>query len=113
MQHCASFVGFVMAIFWIYSLANEVIGVLTMVGVVSGLSHEVLGLTLLAWSNSLGDLVGNISLARKGHPKIGISAAFGASLTSKYSLTYCILHHFATNFRSTHRFWIAVHNLSA
>uniref|UniRef100_A0A914UTY7 Sodium/calcium exchanger membrane region domain-containing protein n=1 Tax=Plectus sambesii TaxID=2011161 RepID=A0A914UTY7_9BILA len=76
----SSFAGFLMAVFWIHSLANEVVGVLQMVGVVSGLSHEVLGLTLLAWSNSLGDLVADIAVARRGFPKMGISAAFGGPL---------------------------------
>jgi sodium/potassium/calcium exchanger 6 len=82
-----------MAIFWIYALANEVVGVLQMVGVVSGLSHEVLGLTLLAWSNSLGDLVADIAVARRGFPKMGISAAFGGPLFSNYS--FFDLHQFS------------------
>lgn len=71
-----------MAVFWIYSLANEVVGVLQMIGVESGLPDEVLGLTLLAWSNSLGDLVADIAVARRGYPRMGISAAFGGPLFS-------------------------------
>ncbi|CAG2176767.1 unnamed protein product, partial [Oppiella nova] len=40
------------------------------------LSDAILGLTILAWGNSLGDL----SMARHGYPGIGISACFGGPL---------------------------------
>lgn len=83
LQPLSAFIGFLMAVFWIYRLANEVVGVLQMIGVVSGLPDEVLGLTLLAWSNSLGDLVADIAVARRGYSRMGISAAFGGPLFSK------------------------------
>ncbi len=63
-------------------MANEIIGIVTMIGVVSGVSHEVLGLTLLAWSNSIADLIADIAVARYGSPRIAISAAFGGPLFS-------------------------------
>lgn len=49
-----AYFGFVMAVIWIYCLAREVVNVLRTFGVVLNLSHEILGLTVLAWSNSLG-----------------------------------------------------------
>jgi len=46
------------------------------------LSDMILGLTVMAWGNSIGDLVSNPSLARKGYAGIGVSASFGGPLLS-------------------------------
>ena len=50
--------------FFACSVASEVVSVLDLLGKVSGVDHTVLGLTLLAWGNSLGDLSTNVALAR-------------------------------------------------
>ena len=34
-------------------------------GVLSGVSHTILGLTVLAWGNSVGDLSTDVAMARK------------------------------------------------
>ncbi|CAF3894724.1 unnamed protein product [Rotaria sp. Silwood1] len=74
------FLGFVVSIVWIYSIAHEIINLLTTFGVVFGISNTILGLTFLAWGNSLGDYVSNIASARQGYPNMGISACYGAPL---------------------------------
>jgi solute carrier family 24 (sodium/potassium/calcium exchanger), member 6 len=38
----ASYVGFVLSVAWIYVIANEVVDVVSMIGVMAGVSHEVL-----------------------------------------------------------------------
>jgi sodium/potassium/calcium exchanger 6 len=48
-----------------------------MLGVVSKISFDILGLTLIAWSNSLGDLIADYSVAKKGKSRMAISAAIG------------------------------------
>lgn len=72
-----------MAVLWIYLLAAEVVGIVTMIGSVSGLSDTILGLTLIAWSNSLGDLVNDVTVARQGRPRMAISACIGGPLFSE------------------------------
>lgn len=46
--------GFVVSAVLISAVASEVVSVLHMLGVVLHLSNTVLGLTLLAWGNSIG-----------------------------------------------------------
>lgn len=46
------------------------------IGVVLDLSSAVLGLTFLAWGNSIPDFIANNAMARQGYPRVGISAAY-------------------------------------
>ena len=75
-----SYLGFIVAVVWIYAIANEIVNILQTFGIVFNISNAILGLTLLAWGNSIGDLIANIVMARKGFPRMGISACFGESL---------------------------------
>ncbi|KAI6235635.1 putative sodium/calcium exchanger 7 (Na(+)/Ca(2+)-exchange protein 7) [Aphelenchoides besseyi] len=75
-----SYIGFVSSTAWIFAIAAEVVNVVLMIGIISTVSFDILGLTLIAWSNSLGDLVADISVARRGFPKMAISAAFAGPL---------------------------------
>jgi len=75
-----SFAGFVISIVWIYIIANEVVSLLKAFGVMFGLSDAILGLTVLAWGNSIGDFIADTSMARRGSPRAGFSAAFGGPL---------------------------------
>ncbi|XP_052898565.1 mitochondrial sodium/calcium exchanger protein-like [Anopheles moucheti] len=64
----------------IYVIAQEVVSVLETVGIVLKLSKSVLGLSLLAWGNSVGDLFSNVALARLGYGKMAFAACFGGPL---------------------------------
>ncbi|KAL3423703.1 sodium/calcium exchanger protein [Phlyctema vagabunda] len=74
------FVGFVVAIAWISTIANEVVGVLKAFGVILGISDAILGLTIFAVGNSLGDLVADVTVARLGYPVMALSACFGGPM---------------------------------
>merc|ERR1712154_620642 len=69
--------GFLSAVAWINLAANELVNVLTTLGIVSQIDLAVLGLTVLAWGNSIGDLVADVGVSKKGYPKMGIAAAIG------------------------------------
>ncbi|EGT33636.1 CBN-NCX-7 protein [Caenorhabditis brenneri] len=75
-----SYAGFLMSIAWIYLISSEVVNVVTMLGVISRVSHEVLGLTILAWSNSIGDLIADVSVVKQGYPRMAMAAAIGGPL---------------------------------
>jgi len=40
------------------------------------------GLTLLAWSNSIGDTISNVAIARRGCPRMAISACIAGPMFS-------------------------------
>lgn len=53
-----AFLGFLTSALWINAAATEVVNILRSLGVVFRLSNTVLGLTLLAWGNSIGGDLG-------------------------------------------------------
>ncbi|GJJ75231.1 solute carrier family 24 (sodium/potassium/calcium exchanger), member 6 [Entomortierella parvispora] len=75
-----AFVGFLVAMAWIFLVANEVVGILQALGMILKVSDAILGLTVFAMGNSLGDLVANITIARMGFPRMAFSACFGGPL---------------------------------
>jgi sodium/potassium/calcium exchanger 6 len=72
--------GFIVSIAWISTIANEVVGVLKAIGVILNMSDAILGLTIFAVGNSLGDLVADITVARLGFPVMALSACFGGPM---------------------------------
>ncbi|XP_064620594.1 mitochondrial sodium/calcium exchanger protein-like [Lineus longissimus] len=72
--------GFLVSIVWIYTICSEVLNLLRMFGTVFNISKAILGFTLLAWGNGIADLVANIQSARRGYPRMAISACFGGPL---------------------------------
>ncbi|RMZ82964.1 hypothetical protein DV737_g1771, partial [Chaetothyriales sp. CBS 132003] len=74
------FLGFAVAIAWISTIANEVVGVLKAFGVILDISDAILGLTIFAVGNSCGDLVADITVAKLGYPVMALSACFGGPM---------------------------------
>jgi sodium/potassium/calcium exchanger 6 len=66
------FLGFLIAIAWISTIAGEVVGVLKAIGVIFDISEAILGLTVFAAGNSVGDLVADITVARLGYPVMAL-----------------------------------------
>jgi solute carrier family 24 (sodium/potassium/calcium exchanger), member 6 len=58
--------GFAMGATWIDTLADSLVSLLDFVGIVLRIPGPIVGLTILAWGNSMGDLSANITMARKG-----------------------------------------------
>lgn len=72
--------GFIVSVMWIMTIVDEVVSILQTVGIIVGLSDAILGLTVFAVGNSLGDLVANITIARLGHPVMAVSACFAGPM---------------------------------
>ncbi len=70
---------FIVSISWIMMIAEELVSILTVLGIVSGIDLTILGLTVLAWGNATPDLINNISVARKGYATMAIGASLGGT----------------------------------
>jgi Ca2+/Na+ antiporter len=71
---------FVMCCTWIYALAGELVSCLTAVGTIIGVPPIYMGLTVLAWGNSIGDLFSNISIARKDLGELAMSGCYAGPI---------------------------------
>lgn len=77
---CIAICGFLVAAMWVDVLATELVGVLACLGALLRIDHTVLGLTVLAWGNSMGDLSSNMAMARRGLSNMAITACFAGPL---------------------------------
>lgn len=68
---------FFVAILWIYVAASELVGLLQSLGIAFSIPSVILGATVLAWGNSVSDLVSNIMMASHGAPRMAIAACLG------------------------------------
>jgi Ca2+/Na+ antiporter len=71
---------FFMSVFWIWLVANIMIDLLKIMGLLTGMPTTFLGLTVLAWGNSTGDFMANTSIARKGFVEMAMTGCFASPL---------------------------------
>jgi solute carrier family 24 (sodium/potassium/calcium exchanger), member 6 len=79
-RYILSLAGFVVSIAWISTIAGQVVGALKALAVILNMSHAIMGLTIFAVGNSLGDLVADVTVARLGYPVMALSACFGGPM---------------------------------
>lgn len=67
---------FLMSILWINWISNVLIDLLGLLGLMFGIPSAYLGLTILAWGNSVGDTVANYGVAKRGLARMAIVGCF-------------------------------------
>ncbi|KAJ1975681.1 Mitochondrial sodium/calcium exchanger protein [Dimargaris verticillata] len=75
-----SVMSFIVCVIWIYATANELVALVQTIGVLLDISDRILGATILAWGNSLGDLFADIAMARAGYFYVALTAVFTAPI---------------------------------
>ncbi|KAL0073611.1 Sodium/calcium exchanger protein-domain-containing protein, partial [Phycomyces blakesleeanus] len=88
--------GFIVALHWVFLLVNEMVSMLQALGIIFHISDAIMGLTIFALGNSMGDLVANTAIAEMGFPTMAISACYAGPLLNTVlgvgiSSTYQIL----------------------
>ncbi|KAJ6762776.1 MITOCHONDRIAL SODIUM/CALCIUM EXCHANGER PROTEIN [Salix purpurea] len=73
-------VAFVMSVFWISAVAGELLNCLEAVGILLEVPPSLLGLTVLAWGNSVGDLVADVAVAKAGQPAMAMAGCFAGPM---------------------------------
>eukprot|EP00850_Spirogloea_muscicola_P005485 SM000025S08380 [mRNA] locus=s25:462014:464634:+ [translate_table: standard] len=71
---------FGMSVLWINLIARELLQLLSTIGLVLGISPAILGVTVLAWGNSVGDLVADVTIARAGQPTMAVAGCFAGPM---------------------------------
>lgn len=72
--------GFAIAATWIDTIADNLVNLLDFVGIILKIPAPIVGLTILAWGNSMGDLSANMTMARKGLANMAMTACFAGPL---------------------------------
>ncbi|KAL5648363.1 hypothetical protein ACJX0J_039172, partial [Zea mays] len=76
----STIISFIMSVFWISTTAGELLSCLAAVGAIMDFPPAILGMTVLAWGNSVGDLVADVALARAGQPTIAVAGCFAGPM---------------------------------
>lgn len=74
------FLAFVSCIGWIYVLTSELVECLSYTARISSISPTVIGILVLAWGNSFGDLITDTAMARNGALEMACSAVFSGPI---------------------------------
>lgn len=102
-KHLFLVLSFLLSVLWIYMVAEELVALLQSMGIIFSISPVIMGATVLAWGNSVPDLVSNILVTRKGHPRMALGACYGGPLFNLLvglglALTFKNIQNFPTAF---------------
>lgn len=75
--------GFLMSVIWTYLIAQELVSLLVSLGAVLGISPSILGFTVLAWGNSVSDLITCMAVALRGSARgfqVAVTGCYAGSI---------------------------------
>jgi sodium/potassium/calcium exchanger 6 len=75
---------FFMCIAWIYLLAGELVACLSAVGEIMHIPSSFMGLTILAWGNSIGDYFANVAVAKQGFSEMAVTGCIGGPIFNMF-----------------------------
>ncbi len=71
---------FIMSMMWLYMLANLIVDIVELFGIITGVSSLLLGLTLLSWGNSVGDVFTSIAISKKGLGEMALTGCLAGPI---------------------------------
>ena len=89
---------FIMSIQWVAFVSNIVVDLLAVLGIMTNLPKPLLGLTLLAWGNCMGDLSADVAMTKKGFGEMAITGCmagpiFNILVGAGASCLMMLIHH--------------------
>ena len=72
--------GFAIAATWLDSIADKLVELLELFGILLEIPRTIMGLTVLAFGNSSQDLIANVSLSRKGLSTMAVTACLAGPI---------------------------------
>mmetsp|Transcript_3617 Transcript_3617/g.8131 ORF Transcript_3617/g.8131 Transcript_3617/m.8131 type:complete len:1036 (+) Transcript_3617:136-3243(+) len=72
--------GFAISATWLDSIADKLVQLLELFGVLLRVPKTIMGLTVLAFGNSIQDLIANISVSKKGLSTMAVTACFAGPI---------------------------------
>ena len=72
--------GFSTCILWFYIISNELVAIMNTVGIVAHISPAILGIAVLAFGNTLGDLISNVFISRNGGFETALTACISGPI---------------------------------
>eukprot|EP00970_Alexandrium_tamarense_P009625 scaffold1928_cov109-Alexandrium_tamarense.AAC.50 len=72
--------GFCIAATWLDSIADKLVELLVLFGILLRIPNTIMGLTVLAFGNSLQDLIANVSISKKGLSTMAVTACLAGPI---------------------------------
>ena len=82
---------FVTALLWVGLLAGEIVGAFTVLGAVIGMSPTTMGLTLLAFGNTVDNVFATMGLVKNGQSPVAITGVYAADTFTMFCVCGCIM----------------------
>lgn len=73
-------ISFINSISWIGFTCDIVVDILTILGQILSVPKSLLGFTLLAWGNCLGDMQANVAMTKKGFGEMAITGCMAGPI---------------------------------
>lgn len=75
-----SLITFIMSLLWIWFVANVLIDLLKVIGLLFNIPDTFLGITVLTFGNSVCDLALNVSLVKGGYGEMALAGSLGGPI---------------------------------
>ena len=79
------------ALLWVGLLAGEIVGAFTVLGAVIGMSPTTMGLTLLAFGNTVDNVFATMGLVKNGQSPVAITGVYAADTFTMFCVCGCIM----------------------